>query len=89
MPFTAPTAAEILARLAIDHAFATVVAEFVAAELALTTTVPASYEQHVADSLRLTDARDALVQAVPGAGSTRAAAIKARVALCNAAARAA
>lgn len=83
------SAAEILARLATDPAFAAAVAEFASAELALTTTVPATYEQHVADSLRLTDARDALVQAVPGAGSTRAAAIKARVALCNAATRAA
>lgn len=81
------SAAEILARLATDPAFAAVVAEFAAAELAFTTTVPASYEEHVADSLRLTDAREALVQSVPGANDARAAAIKARVALCNAAAK--
>ena len=60
--FTPPTAAEILARLA-DPAFAAVVAEHVAADLAHAT----SYMTPGADHFRHIDARVAFYAAFPGA----------------------
>lgn len=79
--FVAPTAAEILARLAADPAFAAIVAEYTAAQLAYSTTSPATYEEMRDASTRCYLAGESLLDAYPGAQAARATACDVREAV--------